>query len=251
MSDSGVLATDCSLWVGDGGAAASSASLSIGSGSANLTLTAVTAGSAGNSYTYTAIDPGADASLSVGISGTAITVNLAYGSGAITSTINDVIAALSQNSSIAAVVQPSSSGSGLGLATAVSATALSGGSNSAETFIEIENSGEYDYNRGSKNVFPTPSHKYPNSQLVGKVRSGIQISFPLFLAFDTQPSHVRLLELFESSEKANFRLVRALGSGGVLTFVGQVQTFPEKHPVDGAVTGDCTILITNTPSENI
>ena len=97
----------------------------------DLTFLAKTAGTAGNSITVALVDPqGNDAALSVDVNSSAITVNLATGSGgAITSTATQVKNAINVDVAakalIAASVAPGNSGSGV--VTALTAKNLAGG----------------------------------------------------------------------------------------------------------------------------
>lgn len=93
----------------------------------SLTYTAVAYGASGNAITIRLLDPGAPSqSLSVSVAGSAITVHLATdGGSAITSTGDDVKAAINGNVSAAALVVVS--GSNASPVTAIAATALSGG----------------------------------------------------------------------------------------------------------------------------
>lgn len=106
------------------------AALATGSAGANtgITWTAVRAGTAGNSITVALVDPGTTSSLSVAVSGKAITVTLAY-SGGITSTAAQVKTAIESSIAASALVTPTltSGNSGAGIVSAVAATALSGG----------------------------------------------------------------------------------------------------------------------------
>lgn len=102
----------------------------------SLTYTAVTSGAAGNLITVEYIDPpGNDVPLSVAVVGTAISVTLATnGSSVITSTGNDVKAAVNAFPAAAALVLVS--GTQAGVVTALSATALATGRDS-----EVEEDG--------------------------------------------------------------------------------------------------------------
>lgn len=109
------------------------ASLTLGTGTSQLTLTAKTAGADGNDITVALVDPDANnATLSVALSGKAITVNLATSAGgAITSTAALIKAALDANAGIAALIDTVSGGTGVVVETA--ATNLAGGITSANS----------------------------------------------------------------------------------------------------------------------
>lgn len=115
--------------VSGGSAVAATLSTSLTGANNDLTFTAVTAGTGGNSVTVTYVDPGSDGALAVSVLGSAITVTLAYGSGAITSTGLTVKAALIASIPAAALIGVSLKGGndGTGLVTALTATPLAGG----------------------------------------------------------------------------------------------------------------------------
>ena len=110
-----------------GAEAAVAASATLGSGTSALTITADTAGIAGNEISIRLRNPGtASASLSVSLSGKAITVNLATDSSSvITSTADAIKTALDANTAIAALVAVTSGGTGV--VTPTSTVLLAGG----------------------------------------------------------------------------------------------------------------------------
>lgn len=97
----------------------------------DLVFTAKRGGSWGNSIQVAYIDPGGTtATLSVVVSGFLITVNLARASSAITTTANDILAAIARAADASALVDvaTASSNDGTGIVTALTATSLAGGS---------------------------------------------------------------------------------------------------------------------------
>ncbi|MBP9897468.1 MAG: hypothetical protein KBF28_03790 [Gemmatimonadales bacterium] len=107
----------------------------------DLDITAVTAGADGNDITVAYIDPGANnAALSVSVTGTAITVNLATGGGgAITSTAADVDAAIDALPAAAALVTPANKAAndGSGVVIAMAAAPLVGGMTPTATLFTV------------------------------------------------------------------------------------------------------------------
>lgn len=97
----------------------------------DVTLTAQTAGADGNSITLALVDPsGNDQELSVAVAGTDIVVSLATnGSGTITTTAAQLIAAIEGDADAAALVAIDNKGAddGTGVVTALTETALAGG----------------------------------------------------------------------------------------------------------------------------
>lgn len=107
----------------------SSVTINMGNADADPTYTAVEYGTAGDSITVTHVDPAAnDAVLGVVVSGNDITVNLATGAGgAITSTANEVKAAIEAEAAAAALVTVAVEGAGTGVVEAKAETSLTGG----------------------------------------------------------------------------------------------------------------------------
>lgn len=101
----------------------------------DLTYTADEVGTGGNAISVTYVDPGAnDQALSVGVVGSAITVNLATGpAGAITSTATEIKTAVDAFGAAAALVNIAVSGVGANVQTAQVLTLLESGVNPAIT----------------------------------------------------------------------------------------------------------------------
>ena len=108
---------------------AASAVATFGTGTSLLTLTAATAGIAGNTISCRLANPSANsASLSVAVSGNAITVNLATNSsGVVTSTAAAIATALAASTPATALVTASYGGDGSGVAAASVTKILTGG----------------------------------------------------------------------------------------------------------------------------
>lgn len=108
----------------------------------DLVYTADTAGTAGNSITIEYLDPATiNASLSVDVTGTAIVINLATdGTGAITTTGDDIKTAIINEAPAAALVDVADAGGndGSGVVTALAATNLAGGLDESRTSSAVE-----------------------------------------------------------------------------------------------------------------
>lgn len=108
----------------------------------DLVYTADTSGTAGNSITIEYVDPATTgASLSVDVTGTAITVNLATdGGGLITTTGDDIKTAIAGDIDAAALVNVADAGGndGSGVVTALAATSLAGGLDESRTSSAVE-----------------------------------------------------------------------------------------------------------------
>lgn len=106
-----------------------------------LTWTALEPGTGGNSITVKLTDPGTTASLSVAVAGTDINVNLAYATGAITSTAAQVKAAIEASAEASALVTVAhtSTSTGAAAVVAVAKTSLaSGAASGGTTYTEDE-----------------------------------------------------------------------------------------------------------------
>lgn len=118
-----------------GGAAAT---LNTGSEGADtgLTWTAKAVGAGGNDISVTLVNPGADGPLGVAVSGTDITVTLAYATAAVTSTADDVRLAVNASPAASALVTVTDTGEsdGTGIVGAVTKTSLSGGGSGGTTY---------------------------------------------------------------------------------------------------------------------
>lgn len=111
---------------------AAHATLAIGSGDSRFSVTSKTAGVGGNSTSIALVVPATtNAALSVAVSGSAITVNLATGATASvsTSTANQVIAAINAHAGASLLVRAGLSGGskGTGVVAAQASTPLAGG----------------------------------------------------------------------------------------------------------------------------
>lgn len=117
--------------VPDDGAAA--VTINMTNALADLTYTAREPGTSGNSISVVHLDPaGNNQALAVSVDGKAITVSLATGgAGAITSTAAQVKAAVLANGDSRVLVYCEDEGAGTGIVNAVTATALTGGTDKA------------------------------------------------------------------------------------------------------------------------
>jgi hypothetical protein len=97
----------------------------------HLTFRHVPGGTAGNSKTVEIVDPGSDGALTIGVTGNAVTVTLAYATGAATSTALQVLAAFNADPAVkalglVAILPSGSTGAGL-MADSTNPLALAGG----------------------------------------------------------------------------------------------------------------------------
>lgn len=101
--------------------------LVIGTGDGEVTFESQLAGALGDNISITLVDPGSDGAIAVAVDGNDITVTLAYGSGAITTTATTLAAAINGDSEAAALVSATAGGTGADLITALETTNLDGG----------------------------------------------------------------------------------------------------------------------------
>lgn len=107
----------------------SPATITKGAGNSALKLTSILDGVFGNEYAVVILEAGLSTALTVSYSANTFTVNLATdGAGVATSTVNDVIAALLNDSTIKSKISATSNtGDGTGLLAAATVTSFAGG----------------------------------------------------------------------------------------------------------------------------
>lgn len=101
-----------------------------GAANGNLRFKHITGGTAGNLYTVHLIDPGAPGALTIAVTGTDVDITLAYATGAVTSTANQVMAAVNADPAcraIAFIAEMPAGSTGAGLMAAEGPLTLSGG----------------------------------------------------------------------------------------------------------------------------
>lgn len=114
-----------------------------------ITYQAKRAGTAGNSITIHIINPGASHALTIAVAGTAITITLAHNGSVVTTTATLLVAALTADSNVTALLNVS--GSGASPMTALASTPLAGGidsvisSNAPAKTISVEETAEGRY----------------------------------------------------------------------------------------------------------
>lgn len=230
---------------GDGGAGAAKAVKSHGSTDSNVTFTAVDAGTLGNSITVALTNPGGTADLAVTVVGTAISIALGVSSGSIVSKANDVIAGIYQSADARALVDAASDGDGTGVVTALTTTALSGGTNDAEAFADLPGVGDISLDPGSYSQLDVTSHSSPGPQpemLNEAFTSAGSASFSL--QWDAaNAGHLALEADFDANTQRNAQIVPPTGAGQTRSFLAQVMSFGESYPVKGVVTRDVQINI--------
>lgn len=233
------------LW-GDGGAAASAATLTLGSGASAVKFDAVAAGTAGNSITVTMTNPGGTAALAVSVLGTAITVALGTTTGNIISTANDVIAGIFGSSAARALVTASATGTGLGVVSAVTSTALAGGTASAETFADLPGVGDISFDPGSYSQSDVSTHDSagPNPEMLNDAFTAPGTASFTLQWDGSNAGHQALHADYMSNTARNCKVVPTGASGDkTYSFVAQISSLSATYPVKGTITRDVNLAI--------
>lgn len=241
MTFSARRADNTKVYKGDGGAGAVKATKSHGSTDANLTFEAVAAGTGGNSITVALVNPGGTGDLSVGVVSNAITVTLGVSSGSIVSTANDVMAGVYNSAAARALVNVTSTGDGTGVVTALSAAALTGGTNSAEVFEQIKGLTAFRFDDRNHDSIDARTLDDPNN-FITNLTEGERTASGTFQLDPADTVHAALKAAFEAGTTNNYRI--EWGYGLVEQFSAQVKTFPEGDFQIGAlVTGTFALLL--------
>lgn len=231
------------------GADAVKASKTHGTSDAQLVFTAKTAGASGNSITVALVDPGSDGAISVGVSGSAITVTLGYASAAINSTANDVIAKIYQTPAAAALIDVTPGvGDGSDLVTALSASALTAGTDGTHVYSVIKGLQDVNIPGLSRTdlEFTNHSSEDGNSEYAKSiVREGREITLPLF--WDPSDAVHMALKVEEASdESSSFQFVYPF-SGQNFQTDALVLDISDANPIKGILTADVKIKFTGKP----
>lgn len=240
------------IYIGDGGVGAGvKATRTIGTSNQQVLYTAKLAGTAGNSITVAQVNGGASQSLTVGVVGTAITVNLATdGSSVITSTASDVIDAIDASTAASALVDASNgTGNGSGLAVVGTAGALTGGTAGSEVFTAIgEVKGINGPNMSSSVVDVTNFDSANNTrEFIASLIDPGEITFDVnFLPANT--AQQSLTTDMTSRVKRNFRVVWSDAASTTWSFTGIITGFGVSAGIDDALSASVTIKLTSFPS---
>lgn len=137
---------------------AAHATLQVTQGAGGVLYTAVAPGTPGNSVTVAYVVAGLNTALSVGVVGTAITVNLATdGAGAATTTAAGVAAAVTGSAPAAALVTAAANGTTTTLAAAFGTASLAGGGNPPAGVKKFQAFGIFRKRVHSKNALVAPA----------------------------------------------------------------------------------------------
>jgi hypothetical protein len=232
------------------GTAPVKAALSIGSSNAVVALEAVKGGVGGNNITVAFISPGTGTqSLGVVVTGEAIVVNLGYAASAITSTANEVIAAILASPQASALVTAGpGAGTGVTIVAAATAAPLTGGTNGPAVYSEIPGIGDIEIpgmGRASDDITSHSSAEGFAEYLKSKVKDGRSITFPI----NYDPANVvhQQLKLAEASDDpSRFRFVYPY-AGGDFENDALVLNFSTSSPVRGVFTGSIEMQLTGAP----
>jgi hypothetical protein len=193
-------------------------------------------GTGGNAVTINYTNPAADGALSVGVSGTAITVTLGYATGAIDSTAAQVLAAVKAYPAAAALVSAElvSGGNGADLVTAVGTTHLANGINgpgdkaSLSVFTTDKGIAYTAVNYGANGDLITVTYVDPGgvSATLGVTVTGTAISVSLGRATSAINTTAGGLQTLLASTPAVTALVNAVLIGAGTTLLTAFSTAP-------------------------
>lgn len=229
------------LKLGDGGAGAAKASYTHGSSNQQIVFEAVAAGTGGNSITVEIIN---NASLSVSTTGNAVTINADVAA----HSVNAVIAAIYADATTKALINATDgAGDGTGLITALTSTALTGGTDSAEVFSPIPGVSNFNISGPTREEVDVTNHS-SSQGAIETLPEGVydpgSITFDLF--YDaSDATHQSLLTEFNNKTISNYQIAYPADVGVTKQFTGWVKSFGnESAPVRGAATRSVEIRIT-------
>jgi len=226
------------------------ATLSIGTANAVVAFTAVKGGAGGNGISVAFVSPGTGTqSLGIVVTGKAIVVNLAYAASAITSTANDIIAAILADPAASALVTAGpGAGTGVTVVGAASAANLTGGTNGSAVYALIPGIGDIEIpgmGRASDDITSHSSAEGFAEYLKSKVKDGRSITFPI----NYDPSNVvhQQLKLAEASDDPSRFRFEYPYTGGDFENDALVLNFSTSSPVRGVFTGSIEMQLTGAP----
>ena len=224
----------------------------VGSNNA-ITWRAVSEGVAGNSVTLTLVDPGTTASLSVVVTGTAIVVNLAYATGAITSTAAEVIAAVNADNDAGAlvIVHNTTTSTGAGLMTALVLTSLAGGAADVTytTIANVVNFSGPSLSLATIDSTHMESTAAYREHIAGLLDAG-EVSFDLnFLPTNATQNHILgLIKDIKHKKLRTFKEIFTDSASTEWTFTAWVTGFTPGGTIDGKLAANVTVKISGQPT---
>lgn len=231
------------------------ASYTHGTSNSQLVFTAKAAGVAGNSASVILVDAGAGNPTTVSVAGQEITVSLRNSAG-IVATANEVIAAIYETATAAAIIDATNgAGNGSGIVTVLVETFLAGGTDSTSTFTDIPGLGDITLPDAVTELIDVTSHSSPAVSGVvyaeyaqSKVVDPPEMEIPMMWWDNANTTHalLRSLRLAGTSEK--FRIRFADGEGGDSEWAAIVRSVPRNMPVKGVTTASITLKFTGAPT---
>lgn len=223
--------------------------LTIGTENSQIVFTAIKAGLGGNGISITLVNPAENAPLSVEVEGKDITVNLAYETDAVTSTVNDVIEAiLSSDEAGVLVTAGPGTGNGTGVLAAAAKANLTGGTNGTSVYGKISGILDVDIPGLGRTSDDTTSHDSPEGfaeYLKSAIKDGRSISIPInYDPADTMHQRLKLEEA--SDESSRFRFVFPV-KGEDFESEALVLNFSNSNPVRGVKTATLETQLTGAP----
>lgn len=233
---------------GDGGAGASvAASRTIGSGSSGFTIGSLTAGTSGNSMACSVVVSGNNTALSITVTSTNVTITSATdGSAVATSTVNDIIAELYQNSTFRTYWYITATTTGAGVIAGASALAfLSGGTDGGEVFTTLaEVTGLSGPGESLELIDATHMESSDGyREFIPSLRDSGEISVDLnFLPADSNQGGLR--DDLVAGTKRNWQLVWTDTGTTTYSFSGYVTAVEPTASIDDKLSASATIKVT-------
>ena len=233
---------------GDGGAgAAVAASRVIGTGTSGFTIAALEAGTAGNSLACSVVVSGLSTALSVTVTASNVTItSKTDGAGAATSTVNDIIAELYQDSTFRTYWSATATSTGLGVIAGASALAfLTGGTAGGEVFTTVAEVTGLGGPSEALELIDATHMESPSGyrEYIPSLKDSGEISVDLnFLPADTNQGGLR--DDLVARELRNWQLVWTDTGGTTYAFSGYVTAVEPKASIDDKLSASATIKVT-------
>lgn len=233
--------------IGDGGVGAGTqASRTIGTSNQQAIIYARKAGVAGNSKTCSIAVSGNNTPFSFTVTEGVLTiVSATDGSGLATTTVNELLYQLMQNTTFVDHWQATrGAGNGTGVLVAGASAALAGGTDGAEVFTELE--GVHDTGGPSRVNEIIQARHHSKEAIVKRASFRDEGQLPFRLYYDSSDADHQLLETyFEDQELHNFRIEMTDEGQKILEVSAIVSQFQFVNPHDGWNVVQCSLEISD------
>lgn len=233
---------------GDGGAGGGTkASRTIGTVNAQIVIRWGLVGTAGNSKTCSIVVAGNLTPLTVTVTTSAITINSATDAGGLaTSTVNDVISALNENTVFNSNWEADNgAGTGTSVVIAAASAALSGGTASGELFTTIAEITNITGPEMSLETIDATHMESTNGfrEYIPSLKDSGELSFD----FNFLPADANQTALYDdmlASVRRNFQIVWTDAAPTTYSFAGYVKSLSYSAQIDDKLSGSGTVQIT-------